>query len=146
MSSISNLRAGLVRCLGLGAVAALVLLGAPTRQAEALTLVNPAAVPAAKSTTEGMITQVRGGGFHGGGGFRGGGFRGGGAHFGGGGFRGGHVGGFRGGGRYYGGRHFYGGRRFYGYGGYYGHRCRIILTYYGPRRVCGWRYGYPYYW
>lgn len=111
-----------------------------------------------------------GGGFHGGGGFRGGGFHGGGAHFGG--FRGGgfraapafHGGGVRYGGfhrhggfhrygiyrpHYYGHRHFH--RRYYG--GYYPYyhyprRCRVIWTYYGPRRVCRWhRWHYPYrYW
>ena len=117
----------------------------------------------------------RGGGFHGGGfrgghigGFRGGGFRGG--HIGG--FRAApafrsHVGGYRYGGArfggyggyhrhwgyrrpYYGYRHFH--RRYY-YGGYYPYyhyprRCRIIWTYYGPRRVCRWpRWHYPYrYW
>lgn len=113
-----------------------------------------------------------GGGFHGGG-FRGGGFHGGGFH--GGGFRGGHIGGFRAapvyrahvGGYRYGG-YRYGGFRHYGvhrpyyrhhfhrrvyYGGYYPYyhyprRCRIIWTYYGPRRVCRWpRWHYPYrYW
>jgi len=119
-----------------------------------------------------------GGGFHGGGGFRGGGFHGGGGHIGGfrgGGFRGGHIGGFRaapafhGGGYRYGGFRHYGGfhrygiyrphygyrhfhRRYY-YGGYYPYyhyprRCRVIWTYYGPRRVCRWhRWHYPYrYW
>ncbi|MCA1435489.1 hypothetical protein I6F33_21235 [Bradyrhizobium sp. BRP20] len=120
----------------------------------------------------------RGGhGGHGGGHFHGGGFRGGGGHIGrgfhGGGFRAApafhhrHVGihrhgGFRHGG--YGGvhrhwghhrphfrhRHFY---RPYYVGGYYPsysypRRCRIIWTYYGPRRVCHWpRWHYPYrYW
>lgn len=117
----------------------------------------------------------RGGGFHGGG-FRGGhigGFRGGGfhrAHVGG--FRAGpafhhrHVGyrhhGFRYGGYggyhrhwgyhrpYYRHRHVY---RPYYVGGYYPaysypRRCRIVFTYYGPRRVCHWpRWQYPYrYW
>ncbi len=117
----------------------------------------------------------RGGGFHGGG-FRGGhigGFRGGGfhrAHVGG--FRAGpafhhrHVGyrhhGFRYGGHggyhrhwghhrpYYRHRHVY---RPYYVGGYYPaysypRRCRIVFTYYGPRRVCHWpRWQYPYrYW
>ena len=115
---------------------------------------------------------LRGGGFHGGGhvgGFRGGGFRGG--HIGG--FRAGpafhhrpvagyHHGGFRHGG--YGGYHRHWGhhRPHYGYrhfhrpyyvGGYYPsyhypRRCRIVWTYYGPRRVCHWpRWHYPYrYW
>jgi hypothetical protein len=123
-----------------------------------------------------------GGGFRGGG-FHGGGFRGGGAAFHGGGFRGGgmaiHRGGFRaapvfrGGGMRYGYRHVYHrphfyhrhhfhrrfyAPRYYAYPGYYyGYRhryCRIIWTYYGPRKICRYRpwwrhryYGYPYgYW
>ena len=119
-----------------------------------------------------------GGGFRGGG-FHGGGFRGGGAAFHGGGFRGGgvaiHRGGFRaapvfrGGGMRYGYRHVYHRphfhhrhhfhRRFYApsYYGYpysYGYRhryCRVIWTYYGPRKICKYRpwwrhryYGYRY--
>src|SRR5215216_1730969 len=119
-----------------------------------------------------------GGGFRGGG-FHGGGFRGGGAAFHGGGFRGGgvaiHRGGFRaapvfhGGGMRYGVRHVYHRphfhhrhhfhRRFYApsYYGYpysYGYRhryCRVIWTYYGPRKICKYRpwwrhryYGYRY--
>ncbi len=108
------------------------------------------------------------GGFRGGpvGGFRGGpvsGFRTGPAIY------GGHVGAYRYGGYRLGGYH-YGGypywhrhhrfyRRFYGgfyypyyYSDYYYYpyrRCRIIWTYYGPRRVCHWpRWGWPYsyYW
>ena len=127
-----------------------------------------------------------GGGFRGGG-FHGGGFRGGGAAFHGGGFRGGgfavHRGGFRaapvfrGGGMRYGYRHVYHrphfhhrhhfhrrfyAPRYYGYPGYYhGYRhryCRVIWTYYGPRKICRYRpwyrhhyrvryYGSPYrYW
>jgi hypothetical protein len=101
-----------------------------------------------------------GGGFHGGGGgFHGGGFHGGPAfHGGGGGFHGGgavfHGGGmraFHGGGFHHGGggfvfarhHHHHFGSRFYGYGyeyypTYYDYprRCRIVWTYYGPRRVC----------
>ncbi|UWU92560.1 hypothetical protein [Bradyrhizobium sp. CB1015] len=115
--------------------------------------------------------HFHGGGFRGGGGHIGG-FRGGGFH--GGGFRAApafhhsHVGGYRYGGyryggyggvhrhwghhhRHYGYRHFH--RRYY-YGGYYPYyhyprRCRIIWTYYGPRRVCRWprwHYPYRYYW
>ena len=111
-----------------------------------------------------------GGHFHGGGGFRGGG-----GHIGGfrgGGFHGGHIGGFRaapafhgggyryGGFRHYGGHHrhgiyrpYYGHRHFhrrYYYSGYYpayhhARRCRVIWTYYGPRRVCRWhRWHHPY--
>jgi hypothetical protein len=115
----------------------------------------------------------RGGGFHGGG-FHGGGFRGGGAAFHGGGFRGGgvaiHRGGFRaapvfrGGGMRYGYRHVYHRphfhhrhhfhRRFYapGYYGYpyyhgYRHRyCRVIWTYYGPRKICRYRPWHLHHW
>lgn len=115
----------------------------------------------------------RGGGFHGGGrAFHGGGFRGGGfaVHRG---FRPAPV--FRGGGMRYGYRHayhrphfygrphfhrrfyaprYYGYPAYYGYPGYYGYRhryCRIVYTYYGPRKICKirpwWRhrhYGYRY--
>jgi hypothetical protein len=119
-----------------------------------------------------------GGGFRGGG-FHGGGFRGGGAAFHGGGFRGGgvaiHRGGFRaapvfrGGGYRYGYRHVYHrphfhhrhhfhrrfyAPRYYSYPYYYGYRhryCRVIWTYYGPRKICKYRpwwrhryYGYRY--
>ena len=115
-----------------------------------------------------------GGGFRGGG-FHGGGFRGGGAAFHGGGFRGGgvaiHRGGFRaapvfrGGGMRYGYRHVYHRphfhhrhhfhRRFYApsyyaYPGYYyGYRhryCRVIWTYYGPRKICRYRPWYRHHW
>ena len=114
-----------------------------------------------------------GGGFRGGG-FHGGGFRGGGAAFHGGGFRGGggaiHRGGFRaapvfhGGGMRYGVRHVYHRphfhhrhhfhRRFYapsyyGYPYYYGYRhryCRVIWTYYGPRKICRYRPWYRHHW
>jgi hypothetical protein len=103
-----------------------------------------------------------GGGFHGGGGFRGGGFRGGyhgggmrssGFAYRGGGYRAAHIyrgGGYRYSGLRYGGaryayhrpfvhrRHFH--RRFYAapyyaYPRYY-NRCRIVWTYYGPRKIC----------
>jgi hypothetical protein len=68
----------------------------------------------------------------------------GGARFGGGGWRGArvaHFGGYRYGGFHRGYRfaRFHHHRRFF-YGGYYPyyyhHRCRIVWTYYGPRRVC----------
>ena len=165
MPRIVDRRAGVVRLLGLAATAALMLLAGRAHRAEALTLINPASSVAAKRATDGMITQVRGG--HGGGGHIGGGHIGGGhmgghiggGHFGGyhgGGFRAAHIGGYR-----YGGFHRYGGYRHYGgfyhrryyYGGYYPYyhyprRCRIIWTYYGPRRVCRWhhrhRWGYRY--
>lgn len=111
-----------------------------------------------------------GGGFHGGG-FHGGGFRGGGAAFHGGGFRGGgaafHHGGFRHGAVFHGARFHHGGHRFvhrhhfhrrfffapsYSYS-YYPH-CRIVWTYYGPRKICPYRpwqsywgfYRAPIYW
>jgi hypothetical protein len=174
-----GLRASPMRLLGLAAVATLMLSAGTAHRAEAMTPINPTALPAAKAASEDLITQVRhggggghGGGFHGGG-FHGGGFRGGGAHFGG--FHGGgfrtapafHGGGYRYGGfRHYGGyggyhrhwgyrpvygyRHFH--RRYY-YGGYYPYysyprRCRVIWTYYGPRRICRWhRWHHPYrYW
>lgn len=164
-----------MRLLGLAAVATLILSAGTARRADAMTPINPTALPAAKAAGDDMITQVRHGGgghgghggFHGGGGFRGGGFHGGGAHFHGGGFRAApafHGGGYRYGGvRHYGGFHRYGGYRpyYYGhrhfhrryYGGYYPYysyprRCRVIWTYYGPRRICRWhRWHHPYrYW
>ena len=108
-----------------------------------------------------------GGGFRGGGAaFHGGGFRGGGAAFHGGGFRGGgmaiHRGGFRaapvfhGGGHRFAHRHafhrphfhhrrhfhsrFYYAPAYYTYPAYYyPRRCRVIWTYYGPRKICRYR-------
>ena len=113
----------LVRCLGLAAAAIFVLSAATSQRAEAVSLINPGGAPAAKHVSDGMTTEVRGGGggghgggghgggghgwggggghFHGGGGgavFHSSGFRSGGAVFHGGGFRTGHVfhgGGFR---------------------------------------------------
>ena len=129
-----------MRLFGIAAVTTLMLSAGTAQRAEAMTPINPTALPAARAATDDMITQVRhggggggghGGGFHGGGG----GFHGGGGHFGGfhgGGFHGGgfHGGGFRaapafhGGGIRYGGFHHHGG--FHRYGGYrpsfYGHR------------------------
>src|SRR3981081_3061461 len=80
---------GLVRCLSLAAAAMLALSAAGSQRAEALSLINPGAVPAAKYASNGLTTEVRGGHGHGGHGraFRGGGFRSGGAA----GFRGGGV-------------------------------------------------------
>jgi hypothetical protein len=173
MITIPDPRRGIVRCLGLAAVAMLALSAAPGQRAEALSLSNPGAVSTAKFLSDGLTTEVRfgggggggggrggggggggggfrsgGGGFHGGGAaFHGGGFRSSGAVFRGGGFRAGHV--FRGGGYRYGAyrhggfrfahrRHFR--QRFYGYApyyyDYYPRRCRIVWTYYGPRRIC----------
>ena len=163
-------RIGPMRLLGIAA-ATLMLSAGTAQRAEALTLINPATSPATKAATDDLVTQVRhGGGGHGGGGhFHGGGFRGGGFH-------GAHIGGFRaapafhGGGYRYGGFRHYGGYRHHGfyrpyyghrhfhrryyYGGYYPYyhhprRCRIIWTYYGPRRICRWHrwhYPYRYYW
>jgi hypothetical protein len=89
-----------------------------------------------------------GGGFHGGG-FRGGGWHGGGMHVGhwhggGGWHRGWHGGGFHHGYRFHHHRRFYGGG--YYYPAYYHHRrCRVIWTYYGPRRICRWHH-WRHYW
>lgn len=147
-----------LRLLGLAAVATLMLTAGTAPRAEAMTPINPTALPTAKAASDDMITQVRfgGGGGHGGGGHFGGfhaapAFHGGGLRYG-----GIHYGGYHrhwGGGYYrpyYGYRHFH--RRYY-YGGYYPYyhyprRCRIIWTYYGPRRICRWhRWHYPYrYW
>ena len=149
-----------MRMLRLAAVATLMLSSGTAHRAEAMTPINPAALPAAKAPSDDVI-QVR----HGGGGHFGGGHFGG---FHGGGFRAApvfHGGGMRYGGIHYGGYHrhwggyyrpYYGYRHFhrrYYYGGYYPYyhyprRCRIIWTYYGPRRICRWhRWHYPYgYW
>lgn len=141
-----ELRAGLTRLLGIAAVTTLMLSAGTTDRAEALTLINPATSPVTKAATDDLITQVRHGGGHGGGGH-------GGFHHGG----GGHFGGFHGGGYRYGGFRHYGGyhrhwgyRPYYGYrrhyyGGYYPayhypRRCRVIWTYYGPRRICRWHH------
>ena len=203
---IKSPNAGSARCLvrsGLAAAAMLALSAAPGQRAEAMSLINPGAAPAAKATSEGLITEIRhgggggggghhggGGGFRGGGGFHGGGggfhggggFRGGGAAFHSGGFRGGgpafHSGGFRGGGAVFRGggfraspvfhgsgvrfahrhhfhRHHFRPRFVYGasYYPYYDYayyrpyrRCRIILTHYGPRRICHFRHWRHHYW
>jgi hypothetical protein len=141
---------GLVRCLGLAAAAMLALSATPGERAEALSLINPGGAPSAKYASNGLATEVRGHGGHGGGGFHGGGFRGGGAASHGGGFRTAHV--FHGGSFRHSGfafrhhhRHFFH-RRFYAsyyddYPYYYPYRrCRIIWTYYGPRRICHHRH------
>jgi hypothetical protein len=169
MMKVSDTGRGVVRCLGLAAAAMLVLSAAPDQHAEALSLINPGAAPAAKYASDGLTTEVRGGGHggHGGGGFHGGGggFRGGGAAFHGGGFRGGgaafHGGGFRSGGAVFHGGGFRAAHVFRGSGfhrgghrfvhrhrffhrhfyyapsySYYPHRyCRIVWTYYGPRKI-----------
>src|ERR1700694_5881620 len=79
-----------VRSLGLAAAALFALSATPAQRAEAMSLINPGAMPAAKHASEGLTTEVRGHGGGGGGGHVGGG-GGGGGHIGGGG--GGHVGG-----------------------------------------------------
>lgn len=102
------------KMLGFLAVAGLLLAASPIERANAMSMSNPGAAGTAKYASEGFTTEVRGG--HGGG-HRGGGFRG---------YR--HYG-FRH--RYYAPRYYYAPR----------HRCRIVLTYHGPRRVCRpWRY------
>ena len=161
MMTIPDPRRGLVRGWGLAAAAVLAL-ALPGQRAEALSLINPAAAPAAKHASDGLITDVRDGRpGHGGGGFRGGlgggGFRGGGAAIhgggfrgggggaifrggGGGGFRGGGVaiqgGGFRGGGPAFHGGGLRAGHVFRGGGG--GHRFAapgIVQHHYAPRRA-----------
>jgi hypothetical protein len=143
---------GCVRSLCLAATAVFALSAVPAERAAAMSPINPGlAAPA--STADGLMIQVRGG--HGGGG----GHFGSGGHFGGGHVGGGHFAGARfGGGGWHGARvaHFggyhHGGhrfayvhhRRFYGGYGYYPyyhhHRCRIVWTHYGPRRVCWHRH------
>jgi hypothetical protein len=147
----SNLRRLIVVSAGVAAI----LMLAPAQRAQALSLASPGAVPlSAKYVSDGLI-EVRGGhggghgggfhgggfrgGFHGGGGFRGGGFRGfhGGFHRGG--FAGRHV--FVGHRAHFRGRHFFRPRFYGGYYPYsYGPRCRVIWTYYGPRRICRWHH------
>jgi hypothetical protein len=177
MTKISGAARGLVRCAGLAAAAMLVLSAAPQQRAEALSLASPGTLPVAKYASEGMTIEVRGGhgGGHGGGGFRGGGGGFHGARIGGGGFHAARIGGgyraahiYRGGGYraahiYRGGYRFAGvhrfhrhhfHRRFYYAPSYYHYprRCRIVWTYYGPRKICRWhrhhhwRLPYRYYW
>jgi hypothetical protein len=140
-----------IRLLGLAAVATLMLSAGTARRAEAMTPINPTALPAAKAASDDLVTQVRhGGGGHGGGGHfhggGGGGFRGGGGHFGGlhgGGF---HGGGFRAAPAFHGGGIRYGGVRHYGGGGF--HRYGIYRPHYGYRHFHRrYYYGgyYPYY-
>ncbi len=158
MKKMSISTPGFVRSACLAAAAVLALSAVPAQRAEAMSPVNPGTAPS-QSATQDLLVQVRGG--HGGGG-AGHGFGGhmGGGHIGGGHFGGGHFGGARfvGGGGWHGGWHgarvaHFGGfhrgfhhRRFF-YGGYYPyyypyyhHRCRIVWTYYGPRRVCWHRH------
>ena len=77
---------GSLRSLGLAAAAMLVLTAATGQHAQALSLINPDAAPAAKYASDGLTTEIRGG------------------------------------------------------RGHYPRRyCRIVLTYYGPRKVCRYR-------
>jgi hypothetical protein len=146
MTRIAHSRRGLVRGLSLAAVALLMLAVAPVGEASATSLITRSASPLAKQASEGLTTEVRGGHGHGGGGWHGGGHGGwhGGWHRGGGGWHGGWHGGWRGG--YFHHRHFYGGYRPYYYGGYYPYYyhpyCRIVWTYWGPRRICGYHHWY----
>jgi hypothetical protein len=166
--AISDPGRGFVRRLGIAAAALLAFAAASQQRAEALSLANPGTAPSAKFATDDLTTEVRHGGHGGGGGgFRGGGgggFRGGGGGFHGGrfSFRAAPV--FRGGGMRYGYRHVYHRphfhhrhhfhRRFYApsYYGYpysYGYRhryCRVIWTYYGPRKICRYRPWYRHHW
>ena len=163
MMRISDSGRGLVRCLGLAAVAILVLSAATSERAEAVSLINPATAVAAKHVSGGMTTEVRGG--HGGGGvgvhafhsvghvggavYHGSAYRSG-PVFHGGRYRTAHV--FRGGGFRHGGfafrhhrvhRHFYYAPSYY----YYPHRyCRVIWTYYGPRKICRLRPWHHHHW
>jgi len=153
MTSVANPWRGLVRGWGVAAIAIMVLSATPGQRADAMSLINAGGVPLGAHAPDGLITQVRGGhgggghggGGHGGGGFHGGGFHGGGFH--GGGFHGGfHRGGFHGGGFRFGHRHhFHGGYAPYYYDYPYRH-CRIVLTHYGPRRVCGYHHWHRHHW
>jgi hypothetical protein len=164
MMKMADSGRGLVRCLGLAAAAILLLSAATSQRAEALSLINPGAAATAKQVSDGFTTEVRGGhggGGHGGGGhgggFHGGGFHAGGAvfHGGGGGYRAAHVfhaGGFRHGGfafrhHHHFRRHFVYGPSYYDYPSYYPYRvCRVIRTYYGPRRICHFRHRHHHTW
>jgi hypothetical protein len=133
MTRIADLQRG----LGLAALALLMSLAAPISQANAVSLATPSAAPSAKQA-DGELTEVRfggHGGWHGGGHWHGGGghWRGGGGwhHGWGGGWHHGWRGGWH--------RRFYGGYYPYYYGGYYP-ACRIVWTYWGPRRVCGYHH------
>lgn len=138
--------------LGLVAVAALMTLAVAPRQAEAMTASRAGLANAAKQAGAGRIVAARvvmGHGFHtyggGGGGYGGGGhfYGGGGHHYGGGGHF--YGGGYRWRPHYYGRSFYYGPSYYYGSGYYpYPRRCRVVWTYYGPRRICRWHR--PWYW
>jgi hypothetical protein len=155
MTRISISTPGFVRSACLAAAAVFALSAVPIARAAAMSPINPGIAPPAQATADDLTIQVRGG--HGGGG--GGHMGGGGGHFGGGHIGGGHFGGHFGGGGWHGGgwhgarvahfggfhRGFHHRRFFHGgyypyYYPYYHHRCRIVWTYYGPRRVCWHRH------
>lgn len=127
--------------LGALAVGALMTIAIAPRQADAMSVPPGAVENAAKQAGAAGIIPARvvmGHGFHpyGGGGGGGGHFYGGGGHYYGG---GGH---FYGGGHYwrrgyYGPSFYFGPSYYYGSGYYpYPRRCRVVWTYYGPRRIC----------
>jgi hypothetical protein len=154
MTRISISTPGFVRSACLAAAAVFALSAVPIERAAAMSPINLGLAPSAQSAV-GDVIQVRGhgGGGHGGGGHIGGGHFGaahiGGARFVGGGWHGArvaHFGGYRYGGyrfaRFHHHRRFFFHRGYYPYYSYYPyyHRCRIIWTYYGPRRVCWHRH------
>jgi hypothetical protein len=61
MTRIPGPGRGLVRCLSLAAAAMLVLSVAAGQRAEALSLINAGAVPAAKQVSDELMTEVKGG-------------------------------------------------------------------------------------
>lgn len=153
-----------LRLLGLAAAALLTLSVTTSERAEALSPINPGAVAASKVAADAPTIEVRGvgyGGGHGGGHGGFGGYHGGGMGAHGGSFHtgpafvgGAHVGGFRHGGHGFAHRHF---RRVFVGGVWYDYPyyddyptddypayyaapgCRIVVTDYGPRRVCNYR-------
>jgi hypothetical protein len=145
---------GSVRSLSLVAAATLMLSIAASERTEAMSPINPGPSPAAQDATDDLTIPVRGGHGHSGGHGHGGGhWHGGGGHWhGGGGWH--RGGGWHGGGWHHARFHHFHHRRFYG-GGYYPYysntyyyprRCRIVYTYWGPRRVCHRRYWHRRYW
>jgi hypothetical protein len=164
----------LSRCLGLAAAALFALSVAPGQRAEALSLINPGALPAAKHAPQGLTIEVAHGGHGGGGGWHGGGGGGGGAAIHGGSFKSGgpafsgsgvrsfsrsgspvfHGSGIRHSGfafrhhRFH--RRFFVGASYYPYDDYpyyYSYRrCRTVWTDYGPRRVCHYRHWRHHHW
>ena len=142
MTRISISTPGFVRSLCLAAAAVFALSAVPIERAAAMSPVSPGLAPPLNSTADDLMIQIRGGG-HGGGGHGGGGHIGGGhfgGHFGGGGWHGARVAHFGGFHRGFHHRRFFHGGYYPYYYPYYHHRCRIVWTYYGPRRVCWHRH------